>query len=67
MVSDKIFKIFYTYRENKPRPLAAMFFDESKRLEHFFVEISKSNSLTFVQLILDLNISVGEFIQSKMG
>ena len=27
VVSDKkIFKVFYIYRENKPRPLAAMFF-----------------------------------------
>ena len=34
VVSDKkIFKVFYIYiymyRENKPHPLAAMFFDES--------------------------------------
>ena len=36
VVSDKnIFKVFYIdiYRENKPHPLAAMFFDESKWLE----------------------------------
>ena len=36
VVSDKkIFKVFYIdiYRENKPRPLAAMFFDEPKWLE----------------------------------
>ena len=36
VVSDKkIFKSFLyrLYRENKPRPLAAMFFDESKCLE----------------------------------
>ena len=33
VVSDKkIFKVFYIYRENKPRPLAAMFFDKSWRL-----------------------------------
>ena len=32
VVSDKkIFKVFYIYRENKPRPLAAMFFDKSWR------------------------------------
>ena len=36
VVSDKkIFKVFYTDipSENKPRPLAAMFFDKSKWLE----------------------------------
>ena len=36
VVSDKkIFKVFYIdmYRENKPRTLAAMFFEESKWLE----------------------------------
>ena len=37
MVSDKkIFKVFYIdmiYRENKPHPLAALFFDESWQLE----------------------------------
>ena len=32
---EKIFKVFYIdiYRENKPRPLAAMFCDKSKWLE----------------------------------
>ena len=34
VVSDKkIFKVFYIDTENKPRPLAAMFFDESNWLE----------------------------------
>ena len=36
MVSDKkMFKVFYTeiYKENKPRSMAAMFFDKSKWLE----------------------------------
>ena len=34
------------YRENKPRPPAAMFFDESKRLEQSWKRITKG---TFLQ------------------
>ena len=33
VVWDKMILHFSIYRENKPRPLAAMFFDESKWLE----------------------------------
>ena len=51
MVSDKKnFKVFYIdmYRENKPRPLAAVFFffDESKWLEQSWKRITKG---TFLQ------------------
>ena len=34
------------YRENKPRPLAAMFFDKSKRLEQSWYRITNG---TFLQ------------------
>ena len=48
VVSDKkIFKVFYIdiYWENKPRPLAAMFFDKSKWLEQSCNRITKGTFL----------------------
>ena len=56
MVSDKkIFKVFYIdiqfsiqiYSENKPRPLMAMFFDESKWLEQSWYRITKGTFLVW--------------------
>ena len=48
VVSDKkIFQVFYKiYRENKPRPLVAMFFDKSKWLKQSWYRITKG---TFLQ------------------
>ena len=39
------------YRENKPRPLAAMFFDESKWLEQSWQRITKG---TFLQNYIEI-------------
>ena len=63
VVSDKkIFKVFYTdiYSENKPRPLAAMFFDESKWLEQSWYRITKGtflqNYMEILPVVLDKKI-----------
>ena len=60
MVSDKkIFKVFYTdiFSENKPRPLAAMFFDKSKRLEQSWYRITKG---TFMQNYMEIGPVVSD-------
>ena len=52
--AKRIFKVFYidTYnRENKPCPLAAMFFDKSKRLEQSWKRITKR---TFLQNYMEI-------------
>ena len=60
MVSDKkIFKVFYIdiYRENKPRPLADMFFDQSKCLEQSWWRITKE---TFLQNYMEIGPVVSD-------
>ena len=47
------------YRENKPRPLAAMFFDESKWLEQSWYRITKG---TFLQNYME----IGPVVSDKM-
>ena len=51
--NKKIFKSFLyrLYRENKPCPLAAMFFDESKCLEQSWYRITKG---TFLQNYIEI-------------
>ena len=59
-VSDKkIFKLFYIeiYGENKPCPLAAMFFDESKWLEQSSLRITKG---TFSQNYIEIGPVVSD-------
>ena len=58
-VSDKkILKVFYIdCRENKPRPLAAIFFDESKWLEQSWKRITKE---TFLQNYIEIGPVVSE-------
>ena len=59
VVSDKkIFKSFLyrLYRESKPRPLAAMFFDESKWLEQSWL-ITKG---TFLQNYIEIGPVVSD-------
>ena len=58
VVSDKkIFKVFYIHRENKPRPLVAMFFDESKWLEQSWYRITKG---TFLQNYIEIGPVVSD-------
>ena len=60
VVSDKkIFKSFLyrLYRENKPCPLAAMFFDESKCLEQSWYRITKG---TFLQNYIEIGPVVSD-------
>ena len=59
VVSDKkIFKVFYTdISENKPRPLAAMFFDKSKWLEQSWYRITKG---TFLQNYMEIGPVVSD-------
>ena len=45
------------YRENKPRPLAAMFFDESKWLEQSWKTITKG---TFLQNYIEIGPVVSD-------
>ena len=46
VVSDKIFQVFYKdiYRENKPQPLAAMFFDNPNDLNNLGTESQRNIS-----------------------
>ena len=46
------------YRENKPRPLAAMFFDESWRLEQSWEKVIK-------ETFLPCYIEIGPVISDK--
>ena len=59
VVSDK--KIFHflkkIYRENKPRPLVAMFFDKSKWLEQSWYRITTG---TFLQNYIAINPVVSD-------
>ena len=60
MVSDKkIFKVFYIdiYREDKPCPLVAMVFDESKWLEQSWKSITKG---TFLQHYIEIGPVVSD-------
>ena len=59
MVSDKkIFKFsIQIYRENKPCPLAAMFFDKCKWLEQSWQRITKE---TFLQNYIEISPVVSE-------
>ena len=59
VVSDKkIFKVFYIdIGEKKPRPLAAMFFDESKWLEQSWWRIIKG---TFPQNYIEIGSVVSD-------
>ena len=59
VVSDKkIFKVsLQIYRENKPRPLAAMFFDKSKWLEQSCKRITKE---TFLQNYMEIGPVVSD-------
>ena len=60
VVSDKkIFKrfLYRLYRENKPCPLAAMFFDESKCLEQSWYRITKG---TFLQNYIEIGPVVSD-------
>ena len=45
------------YRENKPRPLAAMFFDESKCLEQSWQRITEG---TFLQNYIEIGLMVSD-------
>ena len=45
------------YKENKPRPLAAMFFDESKWLEQSWLRITKG---TFLQNYMEIGPVVSD-------
>ena len=47
----------YLYRKNKPRPLAAMFFDESKCLEQSWYRITKG---TFLQNYIEISPVVSD-------
>ena len=60
VVSDKkIFKFsIYIYRENKPWSLAAMFFDESKRLEQSWLRVPR----TFLQNYIEIGPVVSDKI-----
>ena len=54
----KIFKVFYIdIWENKPRPLASMFFDESKWLEQSCNRITKG---TFLQNYIEIGLVVSD-------
>ena len=60
MISDKkILVVFYIdiYRKNKPRPLAAMFFDKSKWLEQSSLRITKG---TFLQNYIEIGPVVSD-------
>ena len=61
VVSDKkIFQVFYIdiYRENKPQPLPAMFFDKSKWLEQSWYRITKG-------IFLQNYIAIGPVVSDK--
>ena len=62
VVSDKkILIVFYIqkiYKENKPRPLVAMFFDESKWLEQSWKRITKGT-------LLQNYIEIGPVVSDK--
>ena len=46
------------YRENKPCPLAAMFFDESWQLEQHWWRVTK-------EIFLPSNIEIGPLVSDK--
>ena len=60
VVSDKkIFQVFYKlYRENKPHPLVAMFFDKSKWLEPSWYRITKG-------IFLQNYIAIGPVVSDR--
>ena len=57
-LDKKIFKVFYIdYRENKPRPLASMFFDESQWLEQ---SCNRTTNGTFLQNYMEIGPVVSD-------